>query len=138
MDTVQATKILGSVFGEAHQTTKELKGIPIVLRTLYDSEVNDALRRSLAHPSIEYQIHDIKRWKLAYSLISVNETEFPSDAEECYKLITGDPKDPENKGWPNYFVEQVFTLFNEVCDEEDELVQELKKPSGTDEETPNS
>lgn len=118
-------KALTLVFGYAHQDTKYLKEIPIVMRTLYDTEIADALHRAEQHTSTEEKIHFLHRWRLAYSIISVNEIAFPpiEAIQERFDIVVG---------WLNYFVEKAYELFEELCDEEDDLTEIVKNSIGTE------
>lgn len=123
-----SAEVLKLIFGYPYQANKEIKGIPIVLRTLYDFEMADALSRSMKFSGTEEQMFSVKRWRLAYSIISVNATEFPPEVDKRHDILAS---------WPNYFVEMCYDVFETINEEEDELKEILSKPTGT-EQTPTT
>jgi|SRR6185312_10362955 len=122
-------KALRQAFGYPYQVVRDLKGVPVELRTLYDFEEADALRRSQEHKTIEEQAFHLKRWRLAYSLVMVNETELAPTIQEKYELILS---------WLSYIVEQLYELLIEIAIEEEELEEIIKKSTGTVTQTENT
>lgn len=110
--------IFEASFGQPYTATKDLNGVPVQLRTLFDYEIFDCIKRANKHPEFNERDFDQNRWKLAYSLIAVNERILPEALEEKYKIICN---------WLNIYVALLITTYDELVQEEIELVTELKK-----------
>lgn len=79
-----------SIFGPAFEEPCTVRNVPLILRTLYDAEMLECLKR--AGEYTDPIIHDwiLKRWHLAYSIQYVNNEpfkQFPSERFEELKTL---------------------------------------------------
>lgn len=114
-------KLKLAILSNSYQVTKDIGGVPAVFKTLLDSELAECLHRSVQHSNVDEQVLYLPRWKLAYSLIRLNDVSLPTDVEERFSLINS---------WLNFLVDALIVLHEEVIMEERELAADLKNWMG--------
>lgn len=102
-----------AIFGDCFSEVKVVRDIPLQLRTLYDHEMLDVLRKSAE--STEFIVKDFlsKRWSLAYAIQNINDTDFTKiPVDDKYQMLID---------MPTIVFEQLYNAYVEVCTKEAEL-----------------
>lgn len=115
------------IWNETFSELKDIHGVAVDFRTLYDWEEYDCLRRATTNDDQSIQGFTLSRWQLAYAIKSVDNQIFEGHPEAKYSEIIK---------WPAIIVRLCIKALSEVYEHEAELVTTLGESSGADQLIP--
>lgn len=107
---------LAQIWQETYTTIKDINGVQVEFRTLYDQEELDCLTKATANEDTNIQAFTLSRWQLAYAINSVDNQPFTGQPSSKYTEILK---------WPNVIVRACINAFNQVVQEEGMLIENL-------------
>jgi hypothetical protein len=117
-------EIIENLYGETLESTQEVRTVKTTMRTLYDHEVLDCMRRAKAEED-DPQVREFlnKRWQIAYSLKQIDH----------YSLEDEDVTDKFQRviSMPSIVVDVLYMRFQQLCLDEFKMIELLGESGGT-------